>query len=208
MSTTNALHPETYTLAVLELQAPLTPPCNGTGTETTPVVVVTKTHKDANTILLDYPPGAYTAMRTFSRLGIMDFSGHVTRLVNSLSQIHFPESDRITAGEDVDVESEASVVKKGLAPFRNSERLKVVMTDVVRKVLRAYFAGKENGLKGSEAKVTVLCTWNVKVRVDAFMNVDARWYRMDDGGGFFLTRSSVCHHDRVMCRYCWLMLSH
>ncbi|KAK3835904.1 MAG: aminotransferase [Linnemannia elongata] len=160
MSTTKAPHPPTYTLAVLDLHSPPTPPSTGTGTDTNPVVVVTKTHKDANTILLDYPPGAYTAMRTFSRLGIMDFSGHVIRLTNSLSQIHFPESDRLTAGEDVDVESEEWVVKKGLAPFRDAGKLKVVVTDVVRKVLMAYFTEKENG--EGEVKVTVLCTWNVK----------------------------------------------
>lgn len=184
MSTTNAPHLPTYTLAVLNFQSPPTPPSTGTGTETNPEVIVTTTLKDANTILLDYPPGAYTAMRTFSRLGIMDFSGHVTRIANSLSQIHFPESDRLTAGEDVAVESEVFVVKKGLALFRDPERLKVLMTDVVRKVLRAYFAEQENGKGGSEAKVTVLCTWSVKVRLDTFMNVDARWYRMDDMGCF------------------------
>lgn len=96
----------------------------------------------------------------------MDFSGHVIRLTNSLSQIHFPESDRLTAGEDVDVESEEWVVKKGLAPFRDAGKLKVVVTDVVRKVLMAYFTEKENG--EGEVKVTVLCTWNVKVRLGCF----------------------------------------
>lgn len=180
MSTTNAPHPPTYTLAVLDLHSPPTPPSTGTGIDTNPVVVVTKTHKNANTILLDYPPGAYTAMRTFSRLGIMDFSGHVARLTNSLSQIHFPESDRITAGEDVDVESEELVVKKGLAPFRDTGRLKVVMADVVTKVLRAYCTRNEAGEGDSEVKVTVLCTWNVKVRLDVFMDVHSRWYRMQD----------------------------
>ncbi|KAG9070095.1 hypothetical protein KI688_009426 [Linnemannia hyalina] len=169
MSTTNVPHPQTYTLAVLELQSPPTPPSTGTGTDTSPVVIVTTTHKDANTILLDYPPGAYTAMRTFSCLGIMDFSGHVTRIANSLSQIHFPESDRITAGEDVDVESEELDVKEGLASFRDPGSLKVVVADVVRKALRAYFAVKENGEAGSEAKVTVLCTWNVKGHVPALL---------------------------------------
>ncbi|KAF8948706.1 Chitin synthase, class 1 [Haplosporangium gracile] len=129
---------------------------------TDPVVTVSTTHKDANTVLLDYPPGAYTAMRTFDRLGIMDFSGHINRLASSLSQIHFPESDREIAGEDVKVEDEERVVNDGLAPFRDPTKLKVTVADVVKKVLKAYFSGKGTGQEEFlEAKVTVLCTWNV-----------------------------------------------
>ncbi|KAF9581710.1 heat shock protein 90, partial [Lunasporangiospora selenospora] len=50
------------------------------------------THKSSDAILLDYPTGAYTGMRTFDQLGIMDFTGHTTRLANSLAQIRFPIS--------------------------------------------------------------------------------------------------------------------
>ncbi|KAG0296640.1 Chitin synthase, class 1 [Linnemannia gamsii] len=132
-------------------------------TKTDSVVVVTSTHKNANTVLLDNPPGAYTAMRTFDRLGIMDFSGHVTRIASSLSQIHFPESDRVMGKE-----LEDQVVKDGLAPFRDPITLKTTMTDVVQKVLKAYFGRGDKG-EVSEAKVTVLCTWNVKGNAPVFL---------------------------------------
>jgi hypothetical protein len=166
-----AAFPQNYTLAVFDLQSPPTGTSTSIGAE--PVVVVTNTHKTANTFLLDNPPGAYTAMRTFDRLGIMDFSGHVARLASSLSQIHFPESDRETGKE-----LEDQVVRDGLAPFRDPITLKRTVTDVVQKVLRAYFGGKDKR-EGSEAKVTVLCTWNVKVSSIAVLNVDTDLYWVD-----------------------------
>lgn len=168
MSTKNATFPQNNTLAVLDLQPP-SPNGTGTRTGTDPVVVVTNTHKNANAVLLDNPPGAYTAMRTFDRLGIMEFSGHVARLASSLSQIHFPESDRETGKE-----LEDQVVKDGLAPFRDPITLKPIMTDVVQKALRAYFGGKDKG-GVSEAKVTVLCTWNVKVSSITVLKADTDW---------------------------------
>ncbi|KAF9127285.1 hypothetical protein BGW39_005979 [Mortierella sp. 14UC] len=163
MSTTNAPPSHTFTLAILEVQHQRH---NGhrnkstllSGTGTKPTVVVTDTDEDANTVLLNYPPGAYTAMRTFDRLGIMDFSGHVARLASSLSQIHLPESDRAIGKDE---EEEVQVVKRGLALFRDPVTLKPVMTDVVRRVLKSYFKKKENK-EVAEAKVTVLCTWDVK----------------------------------------------
>ncbi|KAF9276829.1 hypothetical protein BGZ68_009713 [Mortierella alpina] len=113
-------------------------------------ISVSYTDKGANAVLLDYPPGAYTAMRTFDRVGIMDFSGHVDRLVSSLSQIHFPES------EQADI-AEAVTVRRGLAPYRDAETLKTEMAELVRAALKAYYQ-QSSGL--DEAKVTVLCTWN------------------------------------------------
>ncbi|KAG0205921.1 hypothetical protein BGX28_002563 [Mortierella sp. GBA30] len=125
---------------------------HSSSTEPSPDISVTLTNKDANGILLDYPPGAYTAMRTFDRVGIMDFSGHVARLAGSLSQIHFPESEQ----DDIE---EAAVVKTGLAPFRNPERLKVELTDLVRAGMKAYY---KQSKELHEAKITVLCTWDTK----------------------------------------------
>ncbi|KAF9954819.1 hypothetical protein BGZ70_010444 [Mortierella alpina] len=95
-------------------------------------ISVSYTNKSANTVLLDYPPGAYTAMRTFDRVGIMDFSGHVARLVSSLAQIHFPESEPADTAE-------APTVRRGLAPYRDPETLKTEMAELVRAALKAYY---------------------------------------------------------------------
>ncbi|KAF9909220.1 hypothetical protein EC991_008981 [Linnemannia zychae] len=166
MSTTNGFSSYALTLAILDVQHQQrddSTPSSGTGTKST--VVVTDTDENANTVLLNYPPGAYTAMRTFDRIGIMDFSGHVARLASSLSQIHFPESDR-ASGKDL--EEEDQIVKDGLALFRDPVKLKPVMTDVVRRVLKGYFGKKENR-EIAEAKVTVLCTWDVKGNVPVLL---------------------------------------
>ncbi|KAG0379241.1 hypothetical protein BGX24_001127 [Mortierella sp. AD032] len=155
MSTTDASPPHTFTLAILDLKHQQHPHQNG---QRKPAVLVTNTDKDANTVLLNYPPGAYTAMRTFDKLGIMDFSGHVARLASSLSQIHFPESDRALGKDE---EEEDLAVRDGLASFRDPVTLKPVMAGVVQKVLIGYFGKKENK-DVTEAKVTVLCTWDGK----------------------------------------------
>ncbi|KAF9099565.1 hypothetical protein BGX23_001207 [Mortierella sp. AD031] len=160
MLTANVPIPQTFILSILNArqrqqehvanneEPPVPEPADDGGVE------IIKTKNNANTILLGYPPGAYTAMRTFDRLGIMDFSGHVARLASSVSQIHFPESD-IAIGK----EEEDQAVKEGLAPFRNPVSLKPKVVRVVRSALKAYFR-QEGDL--SEAKVTVLCTWDVK----------------------------------------------
>ncbi|KAG0279850.1 hypothetical protein BGZ95_012076 [Linnemannia exigua] len=156
MSTTNAPVPQTFTLAILDLKHHQNLHQNGQRIK--PAVVVTDTNENANTVLLNYPPGAYTAMRTFDRLGIMDFSGHIARISSSLSQIHLPESDRDLGKE---AEEEDKAVRTGLVPFRDPVTLKPVMTEVVQKALKGYFGKKENK-DVAEAKVTVLCTWDVK----------------------------------------------
>ncbi|KAF9938594.1 hypothetical protein BGZ65_012579 [Modicella reniformis] len=131
-----------------------------------PDTIITLTHKNSTAILLDYPTGAYTGMRTFNRTGIMDLSGHTTRLAASLQQIRFPgiSPSSSATGE----EAEDPVATKGLAALRRTEIMKSETSDLVSAGLKFYYKQLKQGLQNgelpaatvSETKVTVLCTWD------------------------------------------------
>jgi len=104
----------------------------------------------------------------------MDFSCHVARVANSLSQIQFSaaavdkekseqERKEEGEGEEQKLKEEPNVVK-GMAQFRNAETLKPMMADLVREGLRNYYGQVPEETSLGEAKVTVLCTWDSKVR--------------------------------------------
>ncbi|KAG0263548.1 hypothetical protein BG011_008612 [Mortierella polycephala] len=122
-------------------------------------VTVSWTDVGANDMLLAYPSGAYTAMRTFGHRGIMDFSGHVARLASSVAQIHFSESEQDRSKEDVAVETR-------LTTFRNPETLYTEMKELVRSALMVYYG---RYTESGEAKVTVLCTWDVNISEPIFI---------------------------------------
>lgn len=138
---------------------------------------VSLTDKGSNDTLLEYPTGAYTGMRTSDYRGIMDFSCHVVRIADSLSQIQFSAAAAATMdkecsgqerkeegqGEEQNNKEEPDVVN-ALAQFRNAETLKPMMTDLVREGLRNYYSQALEESSMGEAKVTVLCTWDSKVR--------------------------------------------
>ncbi|KAG9063142.1 hypothetical protein KI688_004742 [Linnemannia hyalina] len=125
-------------------------------------IITAATHKTSAAILLDYPPGAYTGMRTFDKLGIMDFTGHTTRLANSLQQIRFPGQDTSTSVVDSDVEAAAATL--GLAPLRRPDVMKEETTNLVKAGLKFYYKNRADDALGpaDETKVTVLCTWDPK----------------------------------------------
>ncbi|KAF9923798.1 Sulfhydryl oxidase 1 [Linnemannia zychae] len=161
MPSSNSIAPEMFTLAILEFCPSEDYPTATTIDQNNPAsksktVILTPTNKCATAILLDYPAGAYTSMRTIGHGGVMNFSGHVTRLTSSLTQIHFPESDK-----EIGKEIEDQIVKDRLAPFRESTTLKPMLTLLVQKALKDYF-GKRMTDDASEAKITLLCTWNTK----------------------------------------------
>ncbi|KAF9164055.1 hypothetical protein DFQ26_001887 [Actinomortierella ambigua] len=118
-------------------------------------VICKATSKNSNSFLLEYPPGAYTGMRTIDQKGILDFSGHVVRLANSLQQIHFhdPHNSNIIGSKNENQPqdlhdqtnnhgyegAEPSLVQQGLAPFRNVETLMQEARQLVRSGLSHYF---------------------------------------------------------------------
>ncbi|KAG0072673.1 hypothetical protein BGZ90_011841 [Linnemannia elongata] len=130
------------------------------GAATRAKIITAATHKTSTATLLDYPPGAYTGMRTFDKLGIMDFTGHTTRLANSLQQIHFPGQGAETSVVDSNVEAAAAT--KGLAPLRSLEVMKEETMNLVKAGLKFYYKNRTDDVLGSadETKVTVLCTWD------------------------------------------------
>ncbi|KAF9937580.1 hypothetical protein BGZ67_001091 [Mortierella alpina] len=108
-------------------------------------------------MLLDYPPGSYTGMRTVNRVGILDFSVHTARLANSLRQIQFLGA---TAQED-------RAVAAGLDSLRQDDYMRKETTNLVRTGLRHYNKLQQDlprdtgtAAAGEEIKVTVLCTWD------------------------------------------------
>ncbi|KAF9431313.1 hypothetical protein BGZ94_000020 [Podila epigama] len=120
-------------------------------------ILTTLTSVTSNATLLSYPTGSYTGMRTFDMLSIMDFTGHTTRLANSLQRISFAAEEG--AAEDAEVAA-------GLASLRTPEAMKQEATHLVRAGLKAYYKqfteqGQDLATAG-EAKVTVLCTWDLK----------------------------------------------
>lgn len=129
------------------------------GAAKTAEIITAVTHKTSTATLLDYPPGAYTGMRTFGRLGIMDFPGHTTRLANSLQQIRFPSQD---PAKDNNTESAAATQE--LAAWRRPDVMKEETTSLVKAGLKFYYNSYSDTLGPTdETKVTVLCTWDPKV---------------------------------------------
>ncbi|KAG0376813.1 hypothetical protein BGX24_007183 [Mortierella sp. AD032] len=125
-------------------------------------IITSLTSKTSTATLLDYPPGAYTGMRTFDKLGIMDFTGHTTRLANSLQQIHFPPQDPKGSVSDVN-DSESATATQGLAHLRRPGVMKEETTSLVKAGLQFYYKNLEEALgPADETKVTVLCTWDPK----------------------------------------------
>jgi hypothetical protein len=139
-------------------------------------IVTTLTNKNSTATLLDYPTGAYTGMRTVGKIGIMDFTGHTTRLATSLQQIKFPgtgplpsptlSSSSCTLDDNKDVEMEDPAAMRGLAALRHSEIMKSETADLVRAGLKFYYKNLKQALRNcelasiGETKVTVLCTWD------------------------------------------------
>ncbi|KAG0021236.1 hypothetical protein BGZ81_009033 [Podila clonocystis] len=122
-------------------------------------ILTTLTTKTSNATLLDYPHGSYTGMRTFNKIGIMDFTGHTARLANSLLQISFAPG-----GEEGGAKEDPEVVR-GLAALRTHEVMKRETTDLVRAGLKFYYRQFKEPAQDllsavGETKVTVLCTWD------------------------------------------------
>ncbi|KAF9149988.1 hypothetical protein BG015_008195 [Linnemannia schmuckeri] len=133
------------------------------GTASRAEIVTAVTHKTSTATLLDYPPGAYTGMRTFDKLGIMDFTGHTARLANSLQQIRFPTQDpKIPVSGHSSVEAAATTQR--LAPLRRPDVMKEETTNLVKAGLKFYYKNRTDDVLGpaDETKVTVLCTWDHK----------------------------------------------
>jgi branched-subunit amino acid aminotransferase/4-amino-4-deoxychorismate lyase len=129
------------------------------GAAKTAEIITALTHKTSTATLLDYPPGAYTGMRTFDKLGIMDFPGHTARLTNSLQQIRFPSQDPLK-----DINGEATAATLGLASLRRPDVMKEEATSLVKAGLKFYYNNRPDALgPADETKVTVLCTWDPKV---------------------------------------------
>ncbi|KAF9916333.1 hypothetical protein BX616_004033 [Lobosporangium transversale] len=149
-------------------------------------IITMLTSKSSKAILLDYPSGAYTGMRTFNKIGIMDFTGHTNRLADSLQQIKFHAlTSRVTTpGTDTDshnnghdrggdhenndinsLEKEDPTITSALAAFRTREIMKLETTNLVSEGLKFYYkqAKEYNSIDSAsigETKVTVLCTWD------------------------------------------------
>lgn len=129
----------------------------GTFTE----ILTSTTPKSSQVMLMDYPAGSYTGMRTVNKIGILDFSMHTARLANSLRQIQFLGT---TAAED-------RTVTSGLASLRQDDVMKKETTNLVRTGLLHYYRQLKEDLSrnastaaaGEEVKVTVLCTWDPEV---------------------------------------------
>ncbi|KAF9930024.1 hypothetical protein FBU30_000937 [Linnemannia zychae] len=135
----------------------------------TPEIITAMTHKTSTAALLDYPPGAYTGMRTFDKLGIMDFSGHISRLANSLQQIRFPSAN--TTGSAAGSSSvETAAITEGLAPLRRPDVMKEEVMNLVKAGLKFYYMNHDQALgPADETKVTVLCTWDAKTQEPTLM---------------------------------------
>ncbi|KAF9970242.1 hypothetical protein BGZ73_007086 [Actinomortierella ambigua] len=142
-------------------------------------VICKTTSKNGNSFLLEHPPGAYTGMRTIDQKGVLDFSGHVVRLANSLQQIHFhdPHTDNSTNNHPKNPNqpqdlldqtnnhsyagAEPPSVQQGLAPFRNVETL--------MQEARLLKPGPTTRSILDEAKITLLCTWDFATGSPTFL---------------------------------------
>ncbi|KAF9285121.1 hypothetical protein BGZ68_004136 [Mortierella alpina] len=103
----------------------------GTFTE----ILTSTTPKSSQVMLMDYPAGSYTGMRTVNKIGILDFSMHTARLANSLRQIQFLGT---TAAED-------RVVTSGLASLRQNDVMKKETTNLSQQpLLAAHFEPLQN----------------------------------------------------------------
>lgn len=145
-------------------------------------IITSVTSKSSNATLLEYPTGAYTGMRTFDRIGIMDFSGHADRLASSLQQIKFstpasspsPSPSAIDSSSSSDdssngvCEDEAATI--GLAQLRNEDIMKKETRNLVKAGLAFYYKqlkqnvqnGELKAIMAGETKITILCTWDAK----------------------------------------------
>ncbi|KAF9574321.1 hypothetical protein EC968_006828 [Mortierella alpina] len=142
-------------------------------------ILTSTTPKSSQVMLLEYPPGSYTGMRTVNRIGILDFSAHTARLANSLRQIQFldatPQEDR--------------AITAGLAPFRQDGFMKEETTNLVRTGLLQYYKQLKQDIPtatdvaaaGKEVKITVLCTWDPEVATDH--------------GSMFMPTTSLSYYD-------------
>ncbi|KAG0005853.1 hypothetical protein BGZ80_011465 [Entomortierella chlamydospora] len=141
------------------------------GSSATSEIITSITPKASNATLLDYPTGAYTGMRTFDKIGIMDFTGHTARLATSLQQIKFTThaDNTITTSTGTAINEDVAVTE-GLAQLRNQETMKKETTDLVQAGLKFYYSQLRQNLQNGEltsalegeTKVTVLCTWDAK----------------------------------------------
>ncbi|KAF9347961.1 hypothetical protein BGX34_002787, partial [Mortierella sp. NVP85] len=119
-------------------------------------IVTTLTNKNSTATLLDHPTGAYTGMRTMGKIGIMDFTGHTTRLANSLDQIKFPGTGPLPSPtlssssftlDDKDVEMEDPAATRGLAAMRRPDIMKSETTDLVREGLKFYYKNLKQAVR-------------------------------------------------------------
>ncbi|KAF9435946.1 hypothetical protein BGZ76_005167 [Entomortierella beljakovae] len=131
-------------------------------------IITFLTSKGSTTTLLEYPAGSYTGMRTFEKIGIMDFSGHTARLSHSLQQIKF-KSLSSTANPNSNDKEEDEDAARGLAPFRNKDVMKKETAELVRAGLKFYYnqikkdhndGELEAPIVAGETKIIVLCTWD------------------------------------------------
>ncbi|KAF9110225.1 hypothetical protein BGX27_006643, partial [Mortierella sp. AM989] len=113
-------------------------------------IITSLTSKNSNATLLDYPTGAYTGMRTFDRIGIMDFTGHTARLATSLQQIKFSSATTATTASPTHDDKEDAVVSEGLARLRNQETMKKETTDLVQAGLKFYYKQLRQSLQNGE----------------------------------------------------------
>ncbi|KAG0199050.1 hypothetical protein BGX28_007611 [Mortierella sp. GBA30] len=141
----------------------------GTATE----IITSRTSMNSHAMLLEYPPGSYTGMRTFNIIGILDFSQHTKRLANSLQQIRFPGAATeitVSTKDDPGTTREDPAATAGLVLFRQHETMKQETTDLVRaglsfyyKQLKASLCDDKMATVSGETKVTVLCSWDPKI---------------------------------------------
>ncbi|KAI8597141.1 aminotransferase, partial [Dissophora ornata] len=122
-------------------------------------IITSLTSKSSNATLLDYPTGAYTGMRTFDKIGIMDFTGHAARLATSLQQIVFPGTTDSSAHEIKEEDVAATV---GLAALRDTDTMKKEATDLVRAGLKFYYKQLKEGLKNGELAAAVTAVGETK----------------------------------------------
>ncbi|KAG0325763.1 hypothetical protein BGZ99_000208 [Dissophora globulifera] len=102
-------------------------------------------------------------MRTFDKIGIMDFTSHTTRLATSLQQMRFPPPALPLTGEQG--ESEDVAATAGLASLRSPESMKIAATDLIRSGLKFYFKQFEDSLASGELICSAGTTGEAKVTV-------------------------------------------
>ncbi|KAI9014668.1 hypothetical protein BC832DRAFT_546066 [Gaertneriomyces semiglobifer] len=134
-------------------------------------VVASDSDMTAKTLLLQNPPGAYTAGRTIKHLSLLDLPAHLTRLSTSLSNIRFTFSTDATRPAQVVTcpvvsnesgPEEPPAITQALEPFRNSQTLPRYVTPLIRAALKKWLLADPKRMQdGVEAKITVLVTYLV-----------------------------------------------